>query len=178
MTKRAKTLAVVDLGSNAVRLGAQVFRTGRLSAESITACAVALERFAGLAQRAGADTVRAVATSAVREASNRKQLLDAVRTRSGLEVEVISGAEEARLVCLGVQQGAPDSERALLIDIGGGSTEIIAARGEEPEQAVSLQLGSVRLTEFFVKHDPVARKEARLVEEAVADAVAEIESVL
>jgi exopolyphosphatase / guanosine-5'-triphosphate,3'-diphosphate pyrophosphatase len=201
MTKRAKILAVVDLGSNAVRLqvasadsdgtltvvsedrapvrlGAQVFRTGRLSAESIAACAAALQRFAGLAERAGADIVRAVATSAVREASNRKQLVDAVRSRSGLEVEVISGAEEARLVCLGVQQGAPHSDRALLLDIGGGSTEIIAARGEEPEHAVSLQLGSVRLTEFFVKHDPIGRKEAKLVEEAVADAVSDIEPLL
>ena len=198
---RAATLAVVDLGSNAVRLqiasaapdgtftvlaedrapvrlGAQVFRTGWLSAESIAACAAALQRFARLAQRAGARRIRAVATSAVREASNRDQLLRAARTLSGMEVEVISGAEEARLVCLGVLQGAPAGDRALLLDIGGGSTEIIAARGEEPESAWSLQLGSVRLTEFFVETDPISRREARLVDEAVQDALAQVDPLL
>ena len=203
MRRRAQVipLAVVDLGSNAVRLqiadasgdgsftvraedraavrlGSQVFRTGRLSSDSIAACATALQRFEKLAQRAGAQRVRAVATSAVREASNRAQLLRAVRASSGLTVEVISGAEEARLVCLGVLQGAPTSERTLLLDIGGGSTEVISARGEEPDSSASLQIGSVRLTEFFVKNDPVTRREARLLEEAIQDALADIDPLL
>jgi len=196
-----KTLAVVDLGSNAVRLqvasaqpdgtlevraedraavrlGAQVFRTGRLSSESISGCAGALVRFAKLAQTAGATHVRAVATSAVREASNRDELLRAARSRAGIDIEVISGAEEARLVCLGVFQGTSASDRSLLIDIGGGSTEIISAHGEEPEHAFSLQLGSVRLSEFFVEHDPISRREAQLIEEAVEDAVLQIDPVL
>src|SRR5439155_22579227 len=107
---------------------------GGLSSDSIAACATALQRFANLAQRAGAQRVRCVATSAVREASNRAQLLRAVRAASGLSVEVISGAEEARLVCLGVLQGAPSSERTLLLDIGGGSTEVISAGGDEPDR--------------------------------------------
>ena len=198
---RSTTLAVIDLGSNAVRLqiadaqrdgsfavraedraavrlGAQVFRTGRLSEDSIAACAGAMQRFANLAQRAGARRVRAVATSAVREASNRLELLRAVRAASGISIEVVSGAEEARLVCLGVLQGAPPAERALLLDIGGGSTEIISARGEEPEIASSLPLGSVRLTEFFVKSDPIAPREARLLEEAVQDGLGEIDPLL
>ena len=196
-----KTLAVVDLGSNAVRLQvasaqpdgtlevraedraavrlrAQVFRTGRLSSESISGCAGALVRFAKLAQTAGATHVRAVATSAVREASNRDELLRAARSRAGIDIEVISGAEEARLVCLGVFQGTSASDRSLLIDIGGGSTEIISAHGEEPEHAFSLQLGSVRLSEFFVEHDPISRREAQLIEEAVEDAVLQIDPVL
>ena len=109
---RSTTLAVIDLGSNAVRLqiadaqrdgsfavraedraavrlGAQVFRTGRLSEDSIAACAGAMQRFANLAQRAGARRVRAVATSAVREASNRLELLRAVRAASGISIEVV-----------------------------------------------------------------------------------------
>jgi len=203
MKRRARTvpLAVADLGSNAVRLqiadaapdgkftvraedraavrlGTQVFRTGRLSSDAIAACATALQRFAKLAQRAGAKHVRAVATSAVREASNREQLLRAVRAASGLVVEVISGAEEARLICLGVLQGAPQSERALLLDIGGGSTEVISARGEEPDIAASLRIGSVRLTEFFVKNDPLTGREARLLDEAIQDAVSELDPLL
>ncbi|MCA1826279.1 MAG: HD domain-containing protein [Myxococcales bacterium] len=198
--KRA-TLAVVDLGSNAtrlqiasvdskgrttvlaedrapVRLGEQVFRTGRLSAGAIARTALALERFAKLAQRAGAEQIRAVATSAVREASNRAALLRTVKNHAGLGVEVISGAEEARLVCLGVLQGEPASEPSLILDIGGGSTEIISARGEEPESAVSLQLGSVRLTEFFVESDPIARKQARLIDEAIQDSLATVDPLL
>jgi exopolyphosphatase/guanosine-5'-triphosphate,3'-diphosphate pyrophosphatase len=194
-------LAVVDLGSNAVRLqiaqvdargrtnvlaedraavrlGEQVFRTGRLSAASIARTALALERFGKLAQRAGAAEVRAVATSAVREASNRAQLVRTIRNHTGITVEVISGAEEARLVCLGVLHGEPLTERSLILDIGGGSTEIISARGEEPESAVSVQLGSVRLTEFFIRNDPVARKEARLLDEAIQDGLAQIDPLL
>jgi len=175
--ERVTPLAVVDLGSNAVRLqiadasrdgsftvraedraavrlGAQVFRTGRLSSDSIAACATVLQRFEKLAQRAGAHRVRAVATSAVREASNRGQLLRAVRVSSGLTVEVISGAEEARLVCLGVLQGAPTSERTLLLDIGGGSTEVIYGKPGKLEIDVSVPLGAVRLTEKHLLTDP------------------------
>jgi exopolyphosphatase/guanosine-5'-triphosphate,3'-diphosphate pyrophosphatase len=199
--KRGGVLAVVDLGSNAtrlqiaqvnadgrvsvlaedraaVRLGEQVFKTGRLSSAAIGRTAVALRRFADLARRAGAESIRAVATSAVREASNRTVLVRSIRAQAGMDLEVISGAEEARLVCLGVLQGTPASERSLILDIGGGSTEIISARGEEPESAFSLQLGSVRLTEFFVAHDPIARKEAKLVDEAVQDALSQIDPLL
>src|SRR3954464_13037718 len=198
--RRGDVLAVIDLGSNAtrlqiaqlsgghlsvlaedraaVRLGEQVFRTGRLSAPAIARTAVAMERFAKLAQRAGAAHVRAVATSAVREASNRVALVRTIRNHAGFDLEVISGAEEARLVCLGVLQGEPASERSLILDIGGGSTEIISARGEEPESAWSLQLGSVRLTELFVESDPVTRKQARLVDEAGQDALGEIDPLL
>jgi len=199
--RRGAVLAVVDVGSNsvrlqicqaapdgstsilaedrsAVRLGEQVFRTGRLSAEAIARTGAALGRFAELSRRAGADKVWAVATSAVREASNRSLLLKTVRAQAGLELEVISGAEEARLICLGVLQGTPPSERRLLCDIGGGSTEITAARGEEPESAYSVPLGSVRLKEFFIEHDPISRKEARLVDETVQDALRDVDPFL
>ena len=201
MPRRGTVLAAVDLGSNAtrlqiaqvgaggratvlaedrapVRLGDQVFRTGRLSAAAIARTAAAMERFARLAQRAGANEVRAVATSAVREASNRAVLARTVRAHAGFPLEVISGAEEARLVALGVLQGKPPSERSLILDVGGGSTEIISARGEEPESSFSLQLGSVRLTEFFVDSDPVSRKQRKLIEEAVQDALGQVDPLL
>ncbi len=175
---RDGTLTVLAEDKAAVRLGEQVFRTGRLSAEAIARASAALARFAELARRAGAEKVRAVATSAVREASNRALLLRTVRAQSGISLEVISGAEEARLICLGVLQGAPAGERRLLCDIGGGSTEITAAHGEEPESSYSLPLGSVRLTEFFIKSDPLQRKEARLVDGAVQDALNEIDPLM
>lgn len=198
---RGKVLAVVDVGSNsvrlqiaqihpdgsaailaedraAVRLGEQVFRTGRLAIDAIGRCGAALARFAELSRRAGAQVIRAVATSAVREASNRNALVRNVRQQAGLELEVISGAEEARLICLGVLQGTGSGEGRLLCDIGGGSTEIIAARGEEPLSAWSLPLGSVRLTEFFIKSDPISRREARLVDEAVQEALGGVDTLL
>ena len=198
---KRSVLAVVDLGSNAtrlqiasvdskgrttvlaedraaVRLGEQVFRTGRLSAAAIARTALAMERFAKLAQRAGAEQTRAVATSAVREASNRAALVRTIKIHAGLDLEVISGAEEARLVCLGVLAGTPPSERSLILDIGGGSTEIISARGEEPDSAVSLQLGSVRLTEFFVESDPIARKQVKLIDEAIQDSMGTVDPLL
>lgn len=198
---RGKVLAVVDLGSNSVRLqiasaapdgqisvlsedrepvrlGEQVFHSGRLSADSIGRTAVALARFARLAEHAGAHQVRAVATSAVREAGNRAQLVRTVRAHSGITIEVISGAEEARLVTLGVLQGGPPLERNLILDIGGGSTEIIAAQGEEPESAFSLPLGSVRLWETFVAHDPISRREVKLVDEAITDAMGSLDPLL
>jgi exopolyphosphatase/guanosine-5'-triphosphate,3'-diphosphate pyrophosphatase len=155
-----------------------VFRTGRLAAAAMTRTTAAMERFAKLAERAGARTVRAVATSAVREASNRAALVRNIRERTGIGLEVISGAEEARLVCLGVLQGEPPAARSLILDIGGGSTEIISARGEEPETASSIPLGSVRLSEFFVESDPVSRKEVKLVEESVQDGLGQIDPLL
>ena len=198
---RGSVLAVVDVGSNAMRLqiaqvtpdghaqvlaedraavrpGEQVFRTGRLSSAAIDRTAVAMERFGKLAERAGAQTVRAVATSAVREASNRAVLVRTIRERAGIGLEVISGAEEARLVCLGVLQGEASSQRSLILDIGGGSTEVISARGEEPYSATSVPLGTVRLTEFFVQSDPVASKEAKLIDEAVQDGLGQVDPVL
>lgn len=198
---KGRVLGVVDLGSNSVRLqiahatpdgqvtvlaedrapvrlGEQVFRTGKLSADSIGRTAIALARFARLAERAGAEQVRAVATSAVREAGNRAQLVRTVKAHSGLTIEVISGAEEARLVTLGVLQGEPPMERNLLLDIGGGSTEIISAQGEEPESAFSLQLGSVRLWEMFVEHDPLSRREAKLIDEALTDSLGSLDPLL
>jgi exopolyphosphatase/guanosine-5'-triphosphate,3'-diphosphate pyrophosphatase len=172
------SFTVVAEDREPVRLGQQVFRTGRLPAESISRAVEALTRFAHLAERSGCKQVRAVGTSALREASNRQQLIRSVRASSGIAVEVISGAEEARLVTLGVLQGGPASERKLLLDIGGGSTEIISAVGEEPESSFSLPLGSVRLWETFVEADPIGRREARLVDEAISDALGALDPLL
>lgn len=187
-------LAVIDVGSNsmrmqvakarpdgsyaviaeeraAVRLGTDVFRTGHLAERAIDRCAEAMRRFAAVARRHGASQVRAVATSAVREASNRAPLLAKVKKASGLRLEVISGAEEARLICLGVAQGTPREKELLLIDIGGGSTELTATQGDQAVSSVSLPLGAVRLTELFVTHDPPTKKEQDLVAEAVRGAM-------
>jgi exopolyphosphatase / guanosine-5'-triphosphate,3'-diphosphate pyrophosphatase len=94
--------------------------------------------------------LRAVATSAVREAQNQQEFLDRARRDAGVEVEVISGVEEARLIHLGVLQALPVfNERMVLIDIGGGSTEVLVAHGPHIEWSRSHKLGAIRLTDRF-----------------------------
>jgi exopolyphosphatase/guanosine-5'-triphosphate,3'-diphosphate pyrophosphatase len=107
-----------------------------------------LRRYAALCRRHKAQ-VRAVATSALREAKNRDEILRRARTEAGLRLEIVSGTEEARLTCLGVLEGRPANARSLCIDIGGGSTEVATATGERPTALFSIALGALRLTEAF-----------------------------
>ena len=93
--------------------------------------------------------IRAVATSAVREAKNRDEIIRRIRKETGVLLDVVSGKEDARLICLGVLHGKPKDARSLVIDIGGGSTEVASARGEEPKALWSIALGAVRLAELF-----------------------------
>jgi len=94
-----------------------------------------------------------------------------VREEAGLELEVVSGKEEARLICLGVLHGKPPGVRSLLVDIGGGSTEVATATGERPEELWSLPLGSVRLTELFDAAGDVSPKQLRLMRGFVSESL-------
>ncbi|WP_242336337.1 MULTISPECIES: Ppx/GppA phosphatase family protein [Anaeromyxobacter] len=166
-----RILAAIDVGTNAVRLeiarplpdgtletlhqerdpvrpGEGVFATGSMSREVADRLLSALRRYAALCRRYHA-TVRAVATSAVREARNRDDLVKRVKRETGLDLEVVSGREEARLICRGVLNGRPRRARSLVLDIGGGSTEVATAVGEEAKDLYSVGLGAVRLTEIF-----------------------------
>ena len=106
-------------------------------------------------EKAGAREVVAVATSAVRDAVNRDEFLAEVKRKSGWDVTVLSGEEEARLSLLGIQSGLPpDVERCLALDIGGGSTEFIKAEPGQPPVTVSINEGVVRLTEACLRGDP------------------------
>lgn len=138
-----------------VRLGHETFLTGKLSPDAVLAGAEAVERLVRRARSAGAEAVRAVATCAVREAENAEEFVEAVRARCGVDVEVISGEEEARLITLGVRSEFPAScDPVFLIDIGGGSTEIVVFDGDRVLLAESLELGAVRLAEKYVRNDP------------------------
>jgi exopolyphosphatase/guanosine-5'-triphosphate,3'-diphosphate pyrophosphatase len=164
-------LAAIDIGTNAVRLelarplpdgsletlhqerdpvrpGEGVFETGSMPRPVADRLVAALRRYAALCRRDRA-VVRAVATSALREARNAAEVLRRIKSETGLDVEVVSGQEEARLICLGVLRGRPARSRALVVDIGGGSTEVATALGEEPVDLWSVALGAVRLTELF-----------------------------
>jgi len=134
-----------------------------LSPDAIERGVAALQRFRQIADVFGAE-LRAVATSAVREAENRAEFIERCRLEAGVEVEVISGVEEARLIHLGVLQALPVYDRQLvLMDIGGGSTEFVVGKGGEALWARSLKLGSIRLTERFF---PGGRVSAKRVDRA------------
>ena len=126
----------------------------------------AIKHFTELAREQGALDVRAVATSAVREARNGPEFAAAVRLESGIELEILSGTEEARLIHLGVTRGFSLGERiGCIVDIGGGSTELIVGDGHRPRFMHSVPLGSLRLYDDYLSADPIdAAGYAALVE--------------
>ncbi|MBE0645328.1 MAG: Ppx/GppA family phosphatase [Bacteroidetes bacterium] len=172
MPNTLRRLAAIDIGTNSfhlvvadvksngkftvlskdkevVRLGEGMTDMKHLSDEAIERAMDTLHRFMQLAQSMQAP-VRAVATSAVREALNRDAFLDRARKELGLEIEVVSGFEEARLIYLGVMQALPVYQKSVLLtDIGGGSTEFLAGQQGAVQYVNSLKIGAVRLTRRY-----------------------------
>ncbi|HWB99520.1 MAG TPA: hypothetical protein VG672_22575, partial [Bryobacteraceae bacterium] len=143
-----------------VRLGESVFRNGVISTEAMDLACEVLARMAAQYQKLDIVGSRAVATSAVRDARNQAQFLDRASQAVGAPVEIISGREEARLIHLGVQSRWPHpQERVLIIDIGGGSAEIIASEHGRMRDAFSKPLGAVRLNAIFLRNDPPLARE-------------------
>ena len=185
------TFAAVDIGSNSVRLkisrlvshrlveihedrevtrlGESVFRSGFLSPEAIALTVKVLRRFHRAAQKAGADSVRVVATSALRDARNSRAFLEWVRSATGWGVEIISGLEEARLIHLGLTSSSRvNTSPTLMIDLGGGSCELTISNKGHIRETVSLPLGAVRLTNDFLHHDPPRKSEMRQLRGLIA----------
>jgi exopolyphosphatase / guanosine-5'-triphosphate,3'-diphosphate pyrophosphatase len=140
--------------SEFVRLGRNVDRSGELQADRIDAAVSAIRALQDLAREMGVEETTAIATSAVRDAGNGKAFAEAVREKTGLEVRILSGEEEAELTFLGATLGMPLDGGAVIVDLGGGSAEVVLAKAASMEWARSLQLGSGRLTERFIEHDP------------------------
>src|SRR5215467_5808921 len=137
------------------RLGESVFRAGAISEEAMKTTCTVLARMSAIYRKLDVSGVRAVATSAVRDTRNQRQFLARASEAAGTDVEIISGREEARLIHLGVESVWPQAEkRTLIIDIGGGSAEIITAEHGHLQEAYSKPLGAVRLRETFLKDDP------------------------
>ena len=158
--------AIIDIGSNSVRLvvyqgltripatlfnekvmaglGRGLAANGRLGKGSMDTAVTALIRFAALTRVMGVDTLRTVATAAVREASNSDEFIARVERECGLQIETISGEAEARGAALGVIAGIPDAD-GVVGDLGGGSLELIRVSGGEAHERISLPIGSLRL---------------------------------
>jgi len=158
-----------------VRLGSEVFISGKLTPTSIGQACAALREFRAAMDAAKVDAYRATATSAVREASNGATLVERSRRETGIELEIIEGVEEARLVQLAVMRRvALQDKRALLVDVGGGSTELTVLERGQSAFSISLPVGTVRLIETFLKGTgPVSLEQAHLVGEMVDRALVE-----
>ncbi len=140
---------------------------------------VVLRRFAEVTRSFKAEGVAAVATSAVREAMNREELVAEIARETGLTVRVIDGREEARLTLLGVRRGLRlGSWRILVMDVGGGSTEFVLAKGEAIEAIVSTGLGVVKLTEQYLLSDPPTPGELLALQHVVARRIDRLRSEL
>ena len=138
-----------------VRLGQGVDATGRLAPEAIERTRVALVDYTALLRRKGVEAVRMVATSATRDAANRDEFFAMTRDVLGVEAEVISGDEEARLSFTGaVGDCDPADGPFLVVDIGGGSTELVLGSESGVEAAKSVDIGCVRITERCLLSDP------------------------
>jgi exopolyphosphatase/guanosine-5'-triphosphate,3'-diphosphate pyrophosphatase len=155
--------------SRITRLGAGVDAAGRLRDDAIEREQAVLADYARLIEEQEVERRVAVMTSAVRDAANGREFADSVAERWGLDVHVLTGEEEAQLTYLGAtDEIEPDSsERILVLDIGGGSTELILGLGRRPEFHVSTQAGVVRQADRHIESDPPSRDEL----EAVADDV-------
>jgi exopolyphosphatase / guanosine-5'-triphosphate,3'-diphosphate pyrophosphatase len=156
---------VIDREKDMIRLGTGGLDGKRLTDAAMAAAVLTLSKFLRIASARGADEVIAAATSAVREAENGGDFVAAVQRQLGLRIRVISGSEEARLIHLAATYAVSLGRRpAIVIDIGGGSTEITLGTSEKLSAAKSFKLGVIRLTERFGRSDPLSgRDERRLV---------------
>jgi exopolyphosphatase/guanosine-5'-triphosphate,3'-diphosphate pyrophosphatase len=169
-TAPGRTTKILAAERQVTRLGAGVFRNGHISPEAMELVCENLSRMAQTYNKLDVIGVRAVATSAVRDASNQQEFLGRASAVLGTPVEIISGQEEARLIHLGVEARWPQPDkRVLIVDVGGGSAEIILGESGALSEAFSKPLGAVRLTEVFLKSDPATPVELHRLDEYIEE---------
>jgi len=151
---------VLDDLAEITRLGQGVHQTGRISPEGEERSLKVLQRYLERCERLNVEEIIAVGTSALRDARNSAEVRARFKEQLALDVRVISGDEEAAYSFLAVQKGLPLNRRELLVvDVGGGSTEFIRGNAAGVVEAISINVGSVRLTEQFLHSDPVQTEE-------------------
>lgn len=165
---------LIDEVKETVRLAEGVGNDGMLKHDPMWRSVEALKLFHSFCQSSHVQHITAVATSALREAANREAFLAMLRQASELELRVLSGEEEAYYGYLGVINSLPFSD-GIVVDIGGGSTEVTAVRGRNFSTAFSQPVGVVRFTEWYVKSDPINKKDFRTLEEAAVAAFRELD---
>jgi len=185
------TLALLDIGSNSIhmilteiqpdfsykildrfkdvtRLGEETFKSGQFSSATLAKGTEVVKNFVTLARNRGFTRIEAVATSAVREASNGGEFIEAIGRQTGVRIRVVTGQEEARLIYLGVRQSMDFGDRNVLIaDVGGGSVELIVGNRNKLLHAASLKLGAIRLKDLYLRQDTPSAGRLERLEEAV-----------
>jgi exopolyphosphatase/guanosine-5'-triphosphate,3'-diphosphate pyrophosphatase len=176
--RRGAVFAPVLERAEITRLGRGVDATGRLDPSAIRETVAVLADYVRSARALGAERIACVATSAARDASNGPEFFAAARAGAGVEPEVISGEEEARLVWASAWRDFGVGGQPLaVLDVGGGSTEFTYGDGPEPRGRTSLQVGAVRLTERHVRCDPPSPGEIALLRSAAREALRPIASL-
>lgn len=174
-----KPAQVLEEASRGVLLGRDVFSTGAVRPQTVDAVIAALEGFRQIMDGYGVPEVRAVATSAMREARNAETVLDRIRSRTRFEFEIINEAEESRLGYLAVRHalgrhGAFKSERALLVEVGGGSTSVTLLRRGHPQRSGVYGLGAIRMRQQLDLRRHSALVQTTLLKRLIANVIAEI----
>jgi len=193
----AKTVAAIDVGSNsirmvvaevlsdgtvehlerlhrAIRLGQDAFRRGRLSSQSMRAAVAVLRDYRQVLDLYHVERIRAVGTSALREASNTDSFVDRVLMATGIQIEVIATSEESRLTVSAVRQALGDSlginhNDALIVDVGGGSTTLTALQKGQILTSQSLRLGSIRLQELLLTSEDSPERSAEMLRQQISN---------
>jgi exopolyphosphatase / guanosine-5'-triphosphate,3'-diphosphate pyrophosphatase len=154
------SFAVLCREKEVVRLAHKTLSKGHLAQEAIERATSCIKRFKGLAEARGVETIVAVATASVREAKNSGRFIKEIAQKTGIQVEVLSGIEEARLIGLAASRGCARGRATTInIDIGGGSTELSLFRDGLPISLFSVKLGAVGLTEQYLASNPPKSKE-------------------
>ena len=158
--KTLPAFTIISREKDTVRLGEREPKTGNLSEAAIKRSLASLRRCKDLAESFNVEHIIAAATSATREAPNGLDFIWQVQAEVGITINLISGYEEARRIYLGVLSGMDFQEKPhVIIDIGGGSTEIVLADSQEPRFLSSTKVGAVRLTNELISTAPIDEKE-------------------
>ena len=161
-----------------VRLGQGVDKTGEFHPDAIKRTLTAVDKYAAEIARRGVEKIRFCATSATRDATNRALFIDGVRERLGIDVEVITGVEEAELSFIGaIQELDPKSGPFLVVDIGGGSTEFVFGNSTV-EAAKSVNIGCVRMSERHFTNDPPAASQIEMARADIQEAIAQAAKIV
>ncbi len=170
-------IEIIDSEKQSLQLGKALDDSGNLTIDAIQRTSDTIAALAKISHTYTSN-VRIVATHATREAKNSDQLLAAIKSKSGMDVEIIDGIEEARLTFLGIRHGLPvGNGRCLAVDVGGGSTEIILAQSDKIEFVTSLKLGAVVLTKQFLSKEKPSDSDVAKARDYIRGQIAPLQSI-
>ncbi len=173
------SMRIIEEASRGVLIGKDAFTSGRIGQPTVEAVLKAMEGFRAIMDTFGVVRYRAVATSALREATNRDTVLDRIRVRTGIDVEVIDGSEENRLTYLAIRESLKSmpeiaTETCLVAEVGGGSADLSTLQGGEPAHSGTYAIGSIRLRQSFAAFQGTPAHFQRLILRHIENVIADI----